>query len=340
MARSLVIGAGGQIGSDLVPALRDGGDEVWMVDLRPPEECSAFPALESALADDPSWRDRWTACDASKGPEVPGMLRDLRPERVFLLSALLSAKGESMPALCWDVNMGCLRLVLETLDDLPAADRGRVLWPSSIAVFGPVPDLEGGLPEPTLDTTPLYPTTMYGVTKVAGELLGTWYAQTGRVDFRSVRYPGLLNATPPGGGTTDFANEMYFAAVENRESRDFLRADTRLPFMYMPDAVRALLELSEADPARLTRRAYNVGGLAPTAEEIAASISGEIGRRHPGRTFTPAYLEDERQAYADSWPRDIDDSAARRDWDWKPEYDSLEQMTPALLDEIVTKHGG
>jgi threonine 3-dehydrogenase len=177
---------------------------------------------------------------------------------------------------------------------------------------------------------------MYGVTKVAGEALGAWYARAGRTDFRSLRFPGLLNATPPGGGTTDFANEMYFAAVERRESRDFLSAGTRLPFMYMPDAVRALLLLAAADPARLTRRAYNVAGLSPSAAEIAASIDGGIGRVHAGATFRASFLPgDPRQRIADSWPRSLDDACARRDWGWKAEYDTLEKMTPALLGEIA-----
>ncbi len=339
MARSVVVGAGGQIGSDLVPALHRRGDDVRMVDLLPPEKTSAFPALDAYFRGrkEPGWASRWTAADAAKGGAVPELLRAFRPDEVYLLTAVLSATGEKDPGRCWDVNMGSLRLSLDAVAAMPEP-RPRVVWPSSIAAYGPVPGLEGGLPDPVSDDTPAYPTTMYGVTKVAGELLGTWYARTGRADFRSLRFPGLLNATPPGGGTTDFANEMYFAAVERRPSKDFLRPDTRLPFMYMPDAIRALLLLAAAEPARLRRRVYNVAGFSPTAREIAASIDREIGRIHPGQRFRGAFLPDDpRQGIADSWPDALDDSNARRDWAWKPEYDTLEKMTPILLDEIAAK---
>lgn len=342
MARSLVIGAGGQIGSDLVPALHRRGDEVRMVDLHPPEKTSAFRALEAYFQPSHSkWTGWWTTADASKGTAVLDLVDSFRPEEVYLLTALLSAVGEKRPDLCLDVNMGSLRICLEAVGGMEEP-KARLVWPSSIAVYGPFPGREGGrpLPDPVTDDTACFPTTMYGVTKVAGELLGSWYARTGRADFRSLRFPGLLNATPPGGGTTDFANEMYFAAVERRESRDFLSAETRLPFMYMPDAVRALMELAAAPPERLTRRVYNVAGLSPSAVEIARSIDGDIGRLHPGATFKGAYLADDpRQAIADSWPRALDDHYARRDWGWKPEYDSLERMTPALLDEIAALIG-
>jgi threonine 3-dehydrogenase len=339
MARCVVVGAGGQIGSDLVPALHRRGDDVRMVDLLPAAKTSAFPALDAHFraAGAADWTSRWVAADAAKGSAVPDLLREFRPDEVYLLTAVLSATGEKDPERCWTVNMGSLRLALEAVASMPEP-RPRVVWPSSIAVFGPIPGRAGGLPDPVTDDTPLYPTTMYGVTKVAGELLGTWYARTGRADFRSLRFPGLLNATPPGGGTTDFANEMYFAAVERRESRDFLRPDTRLPFMHMADAVRALLALAAADPRRLTRRVYNVAGLSPTAREIAESIDREIGRIHSGHRFRAASLPgDPRQAIADSWPRTLDDACARRDWGWKPEYDSLATLTPSLLDGIAAK---
>jgi threonine 3-dehydrogenase len=287
MARALVVGAGGQIGSDLVPALHGRGDEVRMADLLPPEKCSAFPSLDAWFRGKgvPGWTEWWVRADAAEGSALPDLVRSFRPAEIYLLTAVLSATGEKDPARCWKVNMGSLRLALDTVAAMKEP-RPRVVWPSSIAAFGPVPGIPGGLPDPVTDDTPALPATMYGVTKVAGELLGAWYARTGRCDFRSLRFPGLLNATPPGGGTTDFANEMYFAAVERRESRDFLAPGTRLPFMYMPDAVRALLELAAADPARLTRRAYNVAGLSPTAGEIAASIDG--GRSSPGTRGRPS----------------------------------------------------
>jgi threonine 3-dehydrogenase len=339
MSRSLVVGAGGQIGSDLVPALVRRGDEVRMMDLRPARDCSAYPALAAFFAADPRWTDRWIVGDAAKGSTLPDLIRDFRPREIHLLTALLSATGEEKPGLCWDVNMGSLRLVLETCAALPAAERPRVVWPSSIAAFGPIPGLAGGLPDPVPDPAPLWPTTMYGVTKVAGELLGGWYAATGRCDFRAVRFPGLLNATPPGGGTTDFANEMIFAAVEERPSADFLRPDTRLPFLHMEDAVRALLDLGAADPKRLSRRTYNLAGIRPSfrADALAKAVDAEVRKRSGGaRGFEGAFRVDpKRQGYADSWPKDIDDAPARRDWGWKPRVDTLPLLVSRLLDEVA-----
>jgi threonine 3-dehydrogenase len=339
MARVLVVGAGGQIGSDLVPALVRRGDEVRMMDLRPAADAAAFPALAAAFRGDARWTDRWVVGDAARGPAMPDLVRSFRPAEVHLLTALLSARGEEDPGLCWDVNMGSLRLLLETCAALPAGERPRVIWPSSIAAFGPIPGLAGGLPDPVPDPAPLWPTTMYGVTKVAGELLGGWYAATGRCDFRSVRFPGLLNATPPGGGTTDFANEMIFAAAEGRASRDFLRPGTRLPFLHMEDAVRALLDLGAADPRRLSRRTYNLAGVRPsfTAAELAAAVDGEVRRRSGGtRRFEGAFRVDpRRQAYADSWPREVDDRPARDDWGWEPRVATLPALVARLLDEVA-----
>ena len=341
MARSLIVGSGGQIASDLIPALHGRGDEVRMVDLLPPEKCAGFSSLDAWFKGHgaANWKKWWLKADASKGSDLPALINSFQPDEIYLLTAVLSATGEKDPARCWAVNMGSLQLVLDTVAAMKEP-RPRLVWPSSIAAYGPIPGLKGGLPEAVSDDTPAFPATMYGVTKVAGELLGAWYAKTGRCDFRSLRFPGLLNATPPGGGTTDFANEMYFAAVERRPSRDFLRADTKLPFMYMPDAVRALLELAAADPKKLTRRAYNIAGLSPTAREIADSIDRDIGRIHAGARFKAAFLpKDPRQAIADSWPRILDDACAKKDWGWKARYDNLETMTPALLDEIAAKIG-
>jgi threonine 3-dehydrogenase len=169
---------------------------------------------------------------------------------------------------------------------------------------------------------------MYGVTKVAGELMGAYYAAKRGVDFRSVRFPGLLSPTPPGGGSSDYANEMYFAAAQGKNcDHVFVAPETTLPFMYMPDAIRALLELSTADESKLTRRTYNIAAVSPTAKEIADSIRKSVP------SFREAYKPDHRKAFVDSWPDRLDDSVARKDWGWKHAFD-LDAMTTELLTSI------
>jgi threonine 3-dehydrogenase len=197
-----------------------------------------------------------------------------------------------------------------------------MMFTSSIAMFGP------GLPDPTPDESPLSPTTMYGVTKVGGELLGSYYHQRFGVDFRGVRFPGLISATLPGGGTSDYALFMYVDGVRIGAYEAFCRPDTRIPLMYMPDALRALVELSVAPEEKLTRRVYNIAAISPTAEEIAASVK----RLVPDATLT-FRPDPRRQAILDSWPRALDDHLAQRDWGWKAAFD-LEQMTDDLVPKI------
>lgn len=326
MTTVLVIGAGGQIGSDLVPALAAAGHETWMLDLKPAEEAPGFEQLCESMVNDAGWKQRWITADAA-GPELTRALERLKPDLVFHLAALLSATGEKNPELCWHVNMDSLRLTLDALDKAPG--RPVLIWPSSIAAFGPMPEGPGYAGhERVPNEFPLLPRTMYGVTKVAGELLGGWYAQRRQVDFRSVRFPGLLSATEPGGGSSDYANELYFAAARGRPTVSiFVREDTRIPFMHMSDAVDGLMALAGADEECLTRRVYNLSAFAPTAGEIAASI------RRAGVQLQVAYLPDHRQAFVDSWPDDIDDSAARKDWGFGPALD-LDGTTARLLREI------
>jgi len=227
---------------------------------------------------------------------------------VYHLAGILSARGERKPDLCWSVNVQGLRNVL----DVARSESLRVFWPSSIAVFGPDTPREG-----TPQTTIEIPTTMYGITKVTGELLCSYYAARWGVDVRSVRYPGIVSWTvPPGGGTTDFAPEMFFEAVRNGRYECFVGPETRLPMMYMPDAVKAALDLMAADPARVRERtSYNITAFSFSASELAAVVAERV----PG--FEIAWKPDERQAIADSWPSVIDDSRARDDWGWSPAYD-------------------
>jgi threonine 3-dehydrogenase len=243
----------------------------------------------------------------------------VKPEVVFHLAAILSAKGEREPALAYAVNQTGTWNMLEACR---AAGVARLVFTSSIAVYGP------GLPDPTPDDVPLHPQTIYGCTKVAGELLCEYYTRRGWLDCRGVRFPGLISASIPGGGSSDYALFMYTEGVRRGAYQAFCRPDTRIPFMYMPDAVRALAEVADAPRARLRRCIYNIAAFSPRADQVAASVARAV----PGVAIT--YEPDPvRQAILDSWPRALDDRAARDDWGWRPEFD-LEAMTDDLVPRV------
>jgi nucleoside-diphosphate-sugar epimerase len=305
MSRILVTGANGQIGSDLVSALRErhGEDGVVRTDIRPPPAGRVQGPYE-----DLDVRDRARFGELVEHYDI---------STIFHLASLLSATGERDPGLCWEVNSDGLRNALE----LARLRRLRVFWPSSIAVFGP-----GTPQQDTPQVTILDPTTMYGITKVAGELLCRYYAEQYEVDVRSVRFPGLIShGTQPGGGTTDYAVDMFYGALERGEYTCFVEPDSRLPMLYMPDAVRSMLEIMDADPAAITvRTSYNLAGMSFTPAELASEI-----RRHvPG--FECRYEPDFRQRIAASWPAVVDDSRAREDWGWRPRYD-----LPGLVEDML-----
>jgi threonine 3-dehydrogenase len=308
----LLTGAGGQIGHDLIGALAAQGHQVVSTDLapRPPSHAHAEGV-------------DWQRLDVTDPAAVAHVFTDVRPDLVFHLAAILSARGEQDPRLAYDVNQTGTWNVLEACR---RAKVSRLIFTSSIAVFGPPPS--GPLPDPCPDDVALHPTTMYGATKVSGELLCAYYRTRYGIDCRGVRFPGLISAAMPGGGSSDYALFMYVDAVRKGHYEAFARADTRIPLMYMPDGVRALLELAFADRDRLTRTIYNIGAFSPRADEIASSVQRSI----PNAKFT--YVPDPvRQGILDSWPKAIDDGAARRDWGWKPKYD-LDGMTDDLLPRI------
>ncbi len=311
MGRILVTGATGQIGSELVPALREryGSDRVVASDVRlpPPVPLAGEGAFEHV--------------DCTHIREIESAVRRHDVDTIFHLAALLPAVAEERPRVAWEVNMGGLYRVLE----VARAHRCAVFLPSSIGAFGPTTPSEG-TPQDTIQR----PTTMYGITKVSSELLCDYYHERFGIDTRGLRLPGLVSyVAPPGGGTTDYAVEIFYQAVRYRHYTCFLSPDTRLDMMYMPDAIRAMIELMEADAAALRHRnAFNVTAMSITPEELA----GEIRRHLPD--FAIDYdVDPVRQAIADSWPRSIDDSAARKEWSWKPRYD-LESMTCDMLEEL------
>jgi threonine 3-dehydrogenase len=331
MAKVIVFGAGGQVAADLIPMLFEAGHELTLVDLLPAPQTEAGRTCQRYFGKlgRPDWVGWWRAFDATDEALTRELLDGVRPDVVYHLAALLSAGCERRAADCWRINMALFQNVLEELRRLGGGGyRPRLIWPSSIAVFGKLPGSQNGY-QPG-NEYPLLPTTMYGVTKVACETLGTYYAEKHGVDFRSVRFPGLLNHARPGGGSSDYANQMYFdAAAGAKPKACFVEAAARIPFMYMRDAGRALIELAAADESRLTRRVYNIRAFAaPTAAEIAA----EIARRVPG--FEVGYEPDERAGYVASWPDDVDDLPARQDWGWKAEVDDLDKLTRRLLEDI------
>lgn len=304
MTRVLVTGAAGQIGSALVPALQDAyGDEaVLATDLRGSELPGGRP-IESL--------------DCMDRGGIAELIGRHRPDVVYHLAALLSAVGERNPQKAYDVNLGGLFNILEAARE----HRFAVFTPSSIAAFGPSTPGDG-TPQDTLQR----PTTMYGVTKVAGELLCDYYHTRFGVDTRGVRYPGIISASPPGGGTTDYAVEIFFAAVEKGAYTSFLAPDTQLDMMYMPDAIRAAIDLMEADGRKLKHRnAFNITAMQLTPASLASAIRAHIP------TFSlDCDVDPMRQAIAESWPRRLDDSAAREEWGWSPAYD-LPTMTTDML---------
>jgi threonine 3-dehydrogenase len=302
--RCLVTGAAGQVGSELVGVLARRGDSVVATDL---DELPLPPGVT------------FRHLDVTDGAAVTALIAEVRPDVVFHLAALLSAKGERSPQLCYAVNQTGTYHVLEACR---LAGVSRVVYTSSIAAFGP------GVPDPTPDDVHLAPTTIYGVTKVSGELLGGWYHHRGFLDFRGVRFPGLLAATRPSGGTSDYALFMLIEAARGQPYDAFCEARTRIPFMHIDDGVRALVEIADVPAARLTRRMYNIAAFSPSAEELAA----EITRRLPGAKlgFAP---DPARQAILDGWPRRLDDASARADWGWKPSLD-LGGALDALLRDL------
>lgn len=310
MQRILVTGALGQIGSELVPALREryGADNVVASDLREP-----------GLGAQPL--GPFVQVDVCEPTSLDHAVSTHRIDSIVHLAAILSATGEKNPQLCWRVNMDGLKNVLDLAERRSLT---RVFVPSSIAVFGPETPKDG-----TPQDTVLRPRTMYGLTKVAGELLAEYYTRQLGVDCRGVRYPGIIShVTEPGGGTTDYAVAIFHAAVERGTYECFVSRDTVLPMMYMPDAIKATIELLEAPREGLTRPcSYNVAAMSFSADELAESIARYV----PG--FQCTYVPDYRQAIADSWPRSIDDSVARADWGWQPAFD-LDGMTRDMLAAI------
>ena len=314
----LVTGALGQIGSELIPALRQryGDDRVIATDLRlMPAGAPAAAGLHEHL-------------DCTEPQQMLELVRRYDIGTIYHLAALLSATAEAKPQVAWSLNMGSLYNVLEVARQY----RCRVFFPSSIGAFGPTtPHVR--TPQVTIQR----PTTIYGVTKVAGELLCDYYAQRFGVDTRGLRLPGLISyVAPAGGGTTDYAVEIFHQALRYQHYTCFLAADTRLDMMYMPDAIRAMIQLMEADEARLRfRNAYNVTAMSVTPAEIADEI-----RKQMPRFLIDYEVDPVRQAIAQSWPQSLDDSAARGDWGWSPQFD-LAAMTKDMLEHLGTKdHGG
>ena len=306
--RILLTGAGGQVGTDLIPLLLSKGHEVTGFDLADP------PVATKA---------QWVRGDVTVPEEVNGAVKSSRAESIWHLAAILSATGEKIPFRAWRVNMDGTRHVLEAARLFGAK---QVVFTSTIAAFGP------GLTDPVGNDVSMRPTTMYGLTKVAGELLGEWYASKFGLDFRGVRFPGLISLVEPGGGTSDYVNWMYFDGVRKGAYEAFVTPETRIPLMYMPDALRALVELAAAPKGKLTRAIYNIAAMSPRADEIAAAVR----RRVPTAKIT-FKSDPARQAIVDSWPRSLNDSVARKDWGWAPRYD-LDAMSDELVAAVQETH--
>ncbi len=307
----LVTGALGQIGAELVPALRahHGAANVIASDLR-------LPPKGAALSEGP-----FAHLDCTRIQQIQDTVHRFDVGAIYHLAALLSAVAEDKPQAAWDLNMGGLYQILEAARQCGCA----VFFPSSIGAFGPTTPRDM-TPQDTIQR----PTTIYGVTKVASELLCDYYALRFGVDTRGLRLPGLIShVAPPGGGTTDYAVEIFYQAIRYSHYTCFLAAGTRIDMMYMPDAIRAIMGLMEADGAKLKHRnAFNVTAMNFTPDELAAAIRGHIADFRIDYEVDPI-----RQAIADTWPHSIDDSAARAEWGWSPGFD-LAAMTADMIEKL------
>ena len=309
----LVIGAGGQVGTELVPALRDlyGNNEVLATDLRP------IPALEG--------QGPFEKLDCLNKNDLNQLIGDYNIKTVYHLAAILSAKGEENPMFAWQLNMDSLFHVLEAARE---KSLDRVFWPSSIAAFGP------GTPQiNTPQDCIMDPTTVYGISKQAGERWCEYYFKKYNVDVRSLRYPGLIGwKALPGGGTTDYAVEIFHKALSEGRYSCFLSENTALPMMFMDDAINATIGIMEAPKNKIhVRSSYNLSGCSFSPAELVLEIQKHIPE------FICEYNPDFRQAIADSWPKSIDDSIARIDWGWIPKF-KLENLVKVMLENIARFH--
>jgi len=315
MKRILVVGSTGQIGSELTLALREkfGGENVVAVGHR--------RAPSKALVE----TGPYITFDATNRDELEQAIKKYGIDTIYHMAAVLSATGEKNPQLAWHVNMDSLYNVLELAREHNSI---RIFYPSSIAVFGPTTPRDN-----TPQDTVLAPTTMYGVTKVTGELLCDYYSLKYGIDVRGLRYPGIISSeTPPGGGTTDYAVEIFYEAIKHKKYTCFVSKETVLPMMYMPDAIKATLDIMDADASQLVHHSnFNIAAMSFSAGELAAEIKKQIPE------FVCEYKPDFRQKIADSWPRTIDDSAARAEWGWQPDYD-LPKMVKDMLEKLTRKY--
>jgi nucleoside-diphosphate-sugar epimerase len=313
MERILVIGSSGQIGSELVLALRKihGGENVFATDIK-------YPSKEVGST------GPFQILDVLDFNNLLHFVVRYKITQIYNLAAVLSGNAEKIPLQAWDINMKAL---MNTLEVARQSDAKKLFWPSSIAIFGPTTPMEN-----TPQLTVMEPNTVYGISKLAGERWGEYYHNRYGIDFRSVRYPGLISyKTEPGGGTTDYAVEIFFEAIKNKKYECFLSENTGLPMMFMDDAINNTIKLMQADASKLSiRSAYNMAGISFDPKGIAA----EIKKLMP--EFEITYKPDFRQAIADSWPASIDESLAIKDWGLEQEFD-LQRMTATMFEKIQEK---
>jgi nucleoside-diphosphate-sugar epimerase len=311
----LVIGSSGQLGGELVAKLREiyGRENVIASDIKDLDK----EALKEAAP--------YEVLNVLNAKRLFEIIRKYDVKQVYLLAALLSATAEKSPSFAWDLNMNGLFHVLDLAKEKHI---DKIYWPSSIAVFGPTTPKHN-----TPQYTVMEPNTVYGISKQAGERWCEYYFQKYNVDVRSLRYPGLIGwKTPPGGGTTDYAVDIYHSALKTKQYECFLSEHTALPMMYMDDAIKATIDLMLADDLKIkVRSSYNLSGMSFTPQQIAEEIKKFIPE------FTISYKPDFRQAIADSWPSSIDDSVASYDWGWKPDYD-LKKMSKVMIENLKNRY--